>query len=53
MPFWPKQYADPVVDPPRTPWDEWGPQTQAKVIRENIGDELDDMLEEMLNGSGD
>ena len=56
MPFWHTPDPIDINDPPRPDWDSWGPQMQARVIREKIGDELDDLLEEMLNekaGSGD
>lgn len=38
MPFWPVEDADPVVDPERPDWDTWGPQMQARVIREKRGE---------------
>ena len=34
------------------PWKEWGPQEQEKNLREGIGDELFDYLEEMISERG-
>lgn len=46
-PFWPITEADPPDDPPRRPWDEHGPQEQAKTLRAGIGDELFAFLEQL------
>ena len=53
MPFWHTMDPGEVYDPPRREWDSWGPDEQARNVRQSIGEALDDLLEEMLNDGTD
>jgi len=51
MPF--KKVADEHDYPerfrPRSPWDEWGPQEQARNLREALGEDVFMMLEQVIS----
>ena len=51
-PFWPQHLADPVEDPPRRKWDDWGPREQELNLRAGIGDILFDSLAQLEKNNG-
>lgn len=50
MPFKPIATPDdyPELESPRRPWDEWGAREQADNLREALGDELFEWIEEEM-----
>jgi len=52
MPFWPQHLADPVFDPPRVDWNDWGPAEQERRLRDGLGNKLFDYLEEKSDDRG-
>jgi hypothetical protein len=39
-PFWPTDQADPIIDPLRRSWDDWGPDMQKATLKKTIGRRL-------------
>jgi hypothetical protein len=55
MPFKPHSTPNdyPELNRPRQPWDEWGPQAQAEFLREALGGEIYEWIEQIVGETAD